>query len=76
MSATRGEVDGDEIAHSLHARQAADDPFGIVFLVLPVDVTADGDPTVGDREVEIFERHEVIRFERPCCSLRKVVVAH
>jgi len=72
---TACDVDGDSIAHSLHARQAPDDAFRIVLLVRPFDAASEGDATVGNREVEVLERNEVIRFERPRRRLREIRVA-
>src|SRR5712692_4559168 len=46
------------------ARQAVDDPFGVLLLVLPLYIAFERDPSVRDGHLEVLHRYEGVRLER------------
>src|SRR6266849_5819230 len=56
--------DRDEVAHPPDARQAVDDPFGVLLLVLPLYIAFERDPSGRDGHLEVLHRYEGVRLER------------
>jgi hypothetical protein len=48
-------LDRDRIDHTPNAGQSADDSFGIFLLILPLNFTFEGDPSLRHRDIDLLD---------------------